>query len=117
MRDADVGMWRFDPDTETFQYSEAVMRRSGLTSTLSYLPDTLKTLHPDDLAARPRSVCGSPRRAGSATCHLRRRRVDGGWRHTLVQFCSAVARRRESTRCSASARTSPNWLRRATSRR
>ncbi len=88
MRDADIGMWRFDPDTETFQYSEAVMRRAGLSSTLSYLPDTLKSLHPDDLARESEVRTRITTQGGSATAHLRRRKVDGGWRHTLVQFCS-----------------------------
>jgi PAS domain S-box-containing protein len=88
MRDADVGMWRFDPDTETFQYSEAVMRRSGLSGTLSYLPETLKTLHPEDLSREAEIRLRITTQGGSATCHLRRRKPDGGWRHTLVQFCS-----------------------------
>jgi PAS domain S-box-containing protein len=88
MRDADIGMWRFDPDTETFQYSEALMRRSGLSATLSYLPDTLKTLHPDDIAREAEIRLRITTQGGSATCRLRRRKLDGGWRHTLVQYCS-----------------------------
>ena len=88
MRDADIGMWRFDPDTETFQYSEVVMRRAGLANTLSYLPDTLKTLHPEDLTREAEIRLRITTQGGSATCHLRRRKSDGGWRHTLVQFCS-----------------------------
>jgi signal transduction histidine kinase/CheY-like chemotaxis protein len=88
MRDADVGMWRFDPDEQVFHYSEAIVRRTENKKSTGALSETLATLHPEDVEreaiARERIVG----QGGSATLHLRRRKPDGGWRHTLVQFCS-----------------------------
>lgn len=88
MRDADVGMWRFDPDAQVFHYSEALMRRNQATKNTSTLAEALSTLHPDDVEreaiARERIIS----QGGTATLHLRRRKADGGWRHTLAQFCS-----------------------------
>src|SRR5262245_21492965 len=90
MRDSDVGMFRYDPDTQVFNFSEALVRRSGGAPSVatSKLDDIVSTLHPEDVdkdaAIRERITT----QGGTATCSLRRRKPDGGWRHTLVHFCS-----------------------------
>jgi len=88
LRDADIGMWRFDPDAEVFHYSEAVLNRESHAETHASLEDTLKTLHPDDLDRELEIRSRIVSQGGAATCHIRRRKSGGGWRHTLVQFCS-----------------------------
>jgi signal transduction histidine kinase/ActR/RegA family two-component response regulator len=89
MRDADVGMWRFDPDTKVFSYSEAIGRRNNnVGRTSSPLEEMVSTMHPDDVereaSLRERIIS----QGGTGTLHMRRRKPDGGWRHTLVQYCS-----------------------------
>jgi signal transduction histidine kinase/ActR/RegA family two-component response regulator len=88
LRDADIGMWRFDPDAEVFHYSEAVLNREAHAENHASLEDTLKTLHPDDLDREMEIRSRIVTQGGAATCHIRRRKSGGGWRHTLVQFCS-----------------------------
>ena len=90
MRDSDVGMFRYDPDTHSFHFSEALVRRSAGSGVAgaAHLEDILQTLHPDDVdreaAIRERITT----QGGTATCSMRRRKPDGGWRHTLVHFVS-----------------------------
>jgi signal transduction histidine kinase/ActR/RegA family two-component response regulator len=88
MRDADVGMWRYDPDAETFQYSDAISRRGSRPGATATLADTLKGLHPDDLAREQESRLRITTHGGTATVPLRRRKSEGGWRHMLVQMCA-----------------------------
>jgi PAS domain S-box-containing protein len=88
MRDADIGMWRFDPEAQVFHYSEALANRDNGAGSTATLEETLKTLHPDDLDRESEIRNRIITQGGSGTCHLRRRKSGGGWRHTLVQFCS-----------------------------
>ncbi len=87
MRDADIGVFRFNPDDGTFHFSEALVRR-GEPLPSYHVSDVVKDLHPDDLdkdaAVRERLST----EGGTATLHLRRRKPDGTWRHTLAQFTS-----------------------------
>ena len=87
MRDADIGMFRYNPDDGTFQFSEALVRR-GDEMPGYHISEVVKDLHQDDVdkeaAARERIA----QEGGTATLHLRRRKSDGTWRHTLAQFTS-----------------------------
>jgi PAS domain S-box-containing protein len=86
MRDADIGMWRFDPDGQVFHYSEAL--RDNSSRAVATLDETLKTLHPDDMEREADIRNRIVSQGGAGTCHIRRRKAGGGWRHTLVQICS-----------------------------
>jgi PAS domain S-box-containing protein len=86
MRDSDIGMFRYDPDTQVFHYSETLARRSGLQHTSGSLEDVISVLHPDDMDREAAIRERITNHGGSATCSLRRRKPDGGWRHTLVHF-------------------------------
>ncbi|MDP3740634.1 MAG: ATP-binding protein [Hyphomonadaceae bacterium] len=89
MRDADVGMFRYDPDTRMFQFSEALMKRSdGAPHGPIRLDEIVHTLHPDDIDKDAGIRERITTQGGAATCSLRRRKPDGGWRHTLVHFVS-----------------------------
>lgn len=87
MRDADIGVFRFNPDEGTFHFSEALVRR-GEPLPSYHVEEVVKDLHPDDIekdaAVRERLST----EGGTATLHLRRRKPDGTWRHTLAQFTS-----------------------------
>jgi signal transduction histidine kinase/ActR/RegA family two-component response regulator len=87
MRDADIGMFRFNPDDGTLHFSEALVRR-GEELPGYHISEVVKDLHQDDVdkdaAVRERLS----REGGTATLHLRRRKLDGTWRHTLAQFTS-----------------------------
>ncbi len=88
MRDADIGMWRFDPDADTFHYSDTITRHGGYAGSVVDLKTTLSLLHPDDLQKEAEIRERMTTHGGTATAHLRRRKADGGWRHTLVQYCT-----------------------------
>ena len=87
MRDADIGVFRFNPDEGTFHFSEALVRR-GEPLPSYHVDEVVKDLHPDDVekdaAVRERLST----EGGTATLHIRRRKPDGTWRHTLAQFTS-----------------------------
>ncbi len=87
MRDADIGVFRYNPDDQTFQFSEALVRRGGALP-VYHLSEIVKDLHQDDVekdaAVRERLTT----EGGTATLHLRRRKAGGTWRHTLAQFTS-----------------------------
>lgn len=87
MRDADIGMFRYNPHDGTFHFSEALIRR-GEPLPSYHISEIVKDLHQDDIdkdaAVRERLST----EGGTATLHLRRRKGDGAWRHTLAQFTS-----------------------------
>ena len=87
MRDADIGMFRYNPDDGTFHFSEALIRR-GEPLPSYHISEIVRDLHQDDIdkdaAVRERLST----EGGTATLHLRRRKSDGTWRHTLAQFTS-----------------------------
>ncbi len=87
MRDADIGMFRFNPDDETFHFSEALVNRGGPMPSY-HLQEIVKDLHPDDIIKDAQVRERLTFQGGTATLHLRRRKPDGTWRHTLAQFCS-----------------------------
>ena len=87
MRDADIGVFRHNPDDGTFQFSEALVRR-GEALPSYHISDVVKDLHQDDVEKEAQARERLAREGGTATLHLRRRKADGAWRHTLVQFCS-----------------------------
>ncbi len=87
MRDADIGVFRFNPDESAFHFSEALMNRGG--PAVSYkLDEFVRDLHPDDVAKDAQVRERLTTQGGTATLHLRRRKPDGTWRHTLAQFTS-----------------------------
>lgn len=87
MRDADIGIFRFNPVDETFHFSEALVKR-GAARPVYRLQDVVRDLHPDDLERDAQVRERLTTKGGAATLQLRRRKSDGGWRHTRVQFCS-----------------------------
>lgn len=87
MRDADIGVFRYNPDDETFHFSEALVRRGGALPVYR-LQDVVKDLHQDDVDKDAQVRERLTTEGGTATLHLRRRKPDGTWRHTLAQFCS-----------------------------
>lgn len=87
MRDADIGMFRYNPDEETFHFSEALVRRGGPMPSY-HLDEIVKDLHQDDIEKDRQVRERLTFQGGTATLHLRRRKPDGTWRHTLAQFCS-----------------------------
>jgi signal transduction histidine kinase/ActR/RegA family two-component response regulator len=87
MRDADIGMFRFNPDDETFHFSDALVRRGGPLPSY-HLSEIVKDLHQDDIEKDRQVRERLMFQGGTATLHLRRRKPDGTWRHTLAQFCS-----------------------------
>src|SRR5690606_14848075 len=52
------------------------------------LDDIVKDLHQDDIEKDAQVRERLTTEGGTATLHLRRRKPDGTWRHTLAQFCS-----------------------------
>ncbi len=87
MRDADIGMFRYNPDDETFHFSDALVRR-GQALSVYRLDDIVKDLHQDDIEKDAQVRERITTQGGTATLHLRRRKPDGTWRHTLAQFTS-----------------------------
>ncbi len=87
MRDADIGVFRYNPDDQTFQFSEALVRR-GETLEVYHLSDVVKDLHQEDIDKDAQVRERLSMEGGTATLHLRRRKSDGTWRHTLAQFTS-----------------------------
>ncbi len=111
MRDADVGMWRFDPDTKVFTYSEAIGRRNNNVGedVVSPLEEMVSTMHPDDIereaSLRERIIS----QGGTGTLHMRRRQA--GWRmasHAGAVLLRAACCLRASMSSSGSRRTSPS---------
>jgi signal transduction histidine kinase/ActR/RegA family two-component response regulator len=87
MRDADIGMFRYNPDDQTFNFSDALVRR-GEALEVYRLDDIVKDLHQDDVDKDRQVRERLALQGGTATLHLRRRKPDGTWRHTLAQFTS-----------------------------
>jgi hypothetical protein len=86
MRDADIGVFRYNPDDETFHFSEALVKR-GEAMPVYRLADIVKDLHQDDVEKDKQVRDRLTTEGGTGTLHLRRRKPDGTWRHTLAQFC------------------------------
>ncbi|MEQ1609722.1 MAG: response regulator [Hyphomonadaceae bacterium] len=87
MRDADIGMFRYSPDDKTFHFSDALVKR-GAPPPVSRLEESVRDLHQDDVEKDAQVRDRLTAEGGTATLHLRRRKPDGAWRHTLVQFTS-----------------------------
>ncbi len=88
MHRAEVGVWRYDPDTELYYFSsELSLGHEGIGR-----PVPLATLqliqHPDDVApdtaVRDRLV----REGGTAEAEVRYRDAAGGWKHLHVHYCA-----------------------------
>ena len=88
MRDADVGMFRYDPDTQLLHFSDALVRRQGGGEATVRMADTVVTLLPEDVAKDAEIRERITTEGGTASCHLRRRKPDGTIRHTLAHFHS-----------------------------
>ena len=87
MRDADIGMFRYNPDDQTFSFSDALVRSGGPLPSYG-LDEVVKDLHQDDIERDAQVRDRLTLQGGTATLHLRRRKPDGTWRHTLAQFTS-----------------------------
>lgn len=87
MRDADIGLFRYNPDDGTFHFSEALIRR-GEALPSYHVSEVVKDLHQDDVEKDAQVRERLSTEGGTATLHLRRRKADGTWRHTLAQFTS-----------------------------
>jgi signal transduction histidine kinase/ActR/RegA family two-component response regulator len=87
MRDADIGLFRYNPDDETFSFSDALVSRGGPMPSY-HLSEIVKDLHQDDVEKDRQVRERLTLQGGTATLHIRRRKPDGMWRHTLAQFTS-----------------------------
>ena len=66
----------------------AKMVRRGEAMEVYRLDDIVKDLHQDDVDKDRQVRERLALQGGTATLHLRRRKPDGTWRHTLAQFTS-----------------------------
>ena len=87
MRDADIGMFRYSPDDQTFHFSDALVKR-GAPLPVYRLEEIVRDLHQDDVEKDTQVRERLTDEGGTATLHLRRRKPDGTWRHTLAQYTS-----------------------------
>ena len=86
MHDAEVGTWRYDPDTETYYFSsELALGHSGIAK-----PVPLATLvliqHPDDQAKDAAIRQRITATGGSADGEMRYRDGQGGWKTLRVHY-------------------------------
>ena len=88
MHDAEVGIWRYDPDAEVYHFpSELSLGHGG-----NQEPVPLATLqliqHEDDRATDTAIRDRLTREEGTAEADMRYRTGDGGWRHLRVLYRS-----------------------------
>ena len=56
--DADIGMFRYNPDDQTFHFSDALVSGAGRCRRYCGLEEVVKDLHPDDIERTRRCVSG-----------------------------------------------------------
>jgi signal transduction histidine kinase len=88
MHDAEVGTWRYDPDTDSFRFSSELSL--GYEDTGDPVPSTLlATLqHPDDVKMDADIRERITRDGGKAESEMRYRTAAGGWTHLHVHYRS-----------------------------
>ncbi len=88
LHDAGIGTWRFNPDTETFFFTQSNPSRAGNDRSAVTLAEVLQRLHPEDLHIEQATRQHVVQDGASATMNVRRRKSGGGWRHLQVQLCA-----------------------------
>ncbi|HEY3889452.1 MAG TPA: ATP-binding protein [Caulobacteraceae bacterium] len=88
MHDAEVGTWRYDPDTDSFRFSSELSL--GYEESADPVPSTLlATLqHPDDVKMDADIRERITREGGKAESEMRYRTAAGGWTHLHVHYRS-----------------------------
>jgi signal transduction histidine kinase/CheY-like chemotaxis protein len=88
MHDAEVGTWRYDPDTDSFRFSSELSL--GHEETDAPVPSAvLKTLqHPDDIKQDADIRERITREGGAAESEMRYRTAAGDWTHLHVHYRS-----------------------------
>ncbi|HEV7689433.1 MAG TPA: ATP-binding protein [Hyphomonadaceae bacterium] len=87
LTDAEIGTWRFDPDTELYDFSNEI---SLGHSELKKVPlATLRKIqHPDDMAKDADVRDRLTKKGGTASGEMRYRDADGGWKTLRVHYRS-----------------------------
>ncbi len=88
MHDAEVGTWRYDPDTDSYRFSSELSL--GYEESDDPVPSTLlATLqHPDDVKMDADIRERITREGGKAESEMRYRTAAGGWTHLHVHYRS-----------------------------
>jgi signal transduction histidine kinase len=88
MHDAEVGTWRYDPDTDSYRFSSELSL--GYEESAEPVPSALlATLqHPDDVKMDADIRERITRHGGKAESEMRYRAADGGWTHLHVHYRS-----------------------------
>ncbi|HET9161778.1 MAG TPA: ATP-binding protein [Caulobacteraceae bacterium] len=88
LNDAAIGAWRFDPDTETYQFSHALAL--GYESAAKPVPlEALQSIqHKEDRAADAEIRERLTREGGAAEAEMRYLDGKGGWQHLRVLYRS-----------------------------
>jgi signal transduction histidine kinase/CheY-like chemotaxis protein len=87
MHDAEVGIWRYDPDAELYHFPSQLSLGHG---PLAPVPVAVlhSIQHPDDTATDDAIRERLTREEGSAEADMRYRTGDGGWKHLRVLYRS-----------------------------
>jgi signal transduction histidine kinase len=86
LRDAKIGIWRYDPDAELYYFSsELSLGHQGVGAGVPVA--LLKLLqHPDDQAKDDEIRARITREGGSATAEIRYMEASGAWTHLAVDY-------------------------------
>lgn len=88
MQEAEVGIWRYDPDTECYYFSsELALGHDGIDKPVPLA--LLRTIqHPEDVAKDDAIRDRLTTEGGSAEGEMRYRKADGGWTTLRVHYRS-----------------------------
>ena len=86
MHDAEVGVWRYDPDEDHFVFSHAI--NLGYPETGDPVPAStlLQIQHPEDAAKDQEIRERITSQGGVAEAEMRYWHAEGGWRHLRVRY-------------------------------
>ena len=86
LKDAEVGAWRYQPDAETYFFSEAILlgHPGGLQGVA--LDNLRKLQHPEDIAKDDEIRERLTTQGGSVEGEMRYRDADGGWKTLRVHY-------------------------------
>ena len=88
MHDAEVGIWRYDPDAEVYHFPSELSLGHGANQDPVPLSVLQQIQHEDDRATDTAIRDRLTREEGTAEAHMRYRTADGGWRHLRVLYRS-----------------------------
>jgi PAS domain-containing protein len=92
MHDAEIGIWRYDPDTDTYLFSsELSLGHDGAGAPVPRAA-TRTLLHPDDHARDDEIIQRLTHEGGQADAEMRYSNAEGQWTHLRVLFRSGARR-------------------------